>query len=54
MIKVNVNNYHQKIFRLANVDEDHINTILVLNYDMLHESDTNNELIDEKSSKQAM
>ena len=27
----------QKDLRLANVNEDHINTILVLKYDMLHE-----------------
>ena len=32
-----------KDLKLANVKEDHINTILVFNYDMLHECDTNNE-----------
>ena len=29
-----------KDLKLANVKEDHINTILVLNYDILHECDT--------------
>ena len=36
-----------KDLKLANVKEDHINTILVLKYDMLHEVIKNNELRDE-------